>query len=221
MSAKDIDEMLSLAYEVEGLLLVAQRLGDDVPEVITTKLARKAGELADMAAAATQAATPAPIEEDVVEAQAQAQAVAGLPSDDYDPTETWQHDNGEEPGEVFAVDYEEPPHGGTSMPPADAGDNETKPADGDAADGEPLRVDEAVQRAMRRDLSRAFSINDRYRYCRELFGGDAAAMTAALGDLATLGSLAEAEAYCRDRLGWSGDGEVEQEFMQVLRHHFD
>ena len=35
---------------------------------------------------------------------------AHLPEEDYDADETWQHENGEEFKEVFALDYEEPQH---------------------------------------------------------------------------------------------------------------
>ena len=112
-----IEKMLSHVYEIEGLMLVTRRLGEEnTPDVITNKLKRKVRELADMCgvelkaaeAAAQPVETPQPavatgVEEPVQEAE-------HLPEEDYDADETWQHDNGEEFKEVFTLDYEEPKH---------------------------------------------------------------------------------------------------------------
>ena len=44
-----IEKMLSHVYEIEGLMLVTRRLGDEnTPEVITNKIQRKVRELAEM-----------------------------------------------------------------------------------------------------------------------------------------------------------------------------
>ncbi len=112
-----IEKMLSHVYEIEGLMLVTRRLGEEnTPDVITNKLKRKVRELADMCGVELKAAeavdqpveTPQPavatgVEEPVQEAE-------HLPDEDYDADETWQHDNGEEFKEVFTLDYEEPKH---------------------------------------------------------------------------------------------------------------
>ena len=104
--------MLSHVYEIEGLMLVTRRLGEEnTPEVITNKIQRKVRELAEMCGieltAAPQATPEPPADEENPENSLQAE---GLPEDDYDADETWQHDNGEEFKEVFALNYEEPKH---------------------------------------------------------------------------------------------------------------
>ena len=44
-----IEKMLSHVYEIEGLMLVSRRLGEEnTPEVITKKMHRKVRELAEM-----------------------------------------------------------------------------------------------------------------------------------------------------------------------------
>ena len=116
-----IEKMLSHVYEIEGLMLVTRRLGEEnTPEIISNKIRRKVRELAEMCgvelpvAAATAAEAPAA--ESPVEAVDEAPAVPEapeapaehLPEDDYDADETWQHDNGEEFKEVFTLDYQEP-----------------------------------------------------------------------------------------------------------------
>ena len=109
-----IEKMLSHVYEIEGLMLVTRRLGDEnTPDVITNKIQRKVRELAEMCGVtleAQPAATPAAAAHDAVE---------HLPEDDYDADETWQHDNGEEFNEVFKVNYEEPEHESSQVPVAD------------------------------------------------------------------------------------------------------
>lgn len=125
-----IEKMLSHVYEIEGLMLVSRRLGEEnTPDVITNKMYRKVRELAEMCgmslqpavvaepqAAAEPAEEPQPAETSEPAAPAVAPAPAEapenqdqhLPDEDYDADETWQHDNGEEFKEVFSLNYEEP-----------------------------------------------------------------------------------------------------------------
>lgn len=110
-----IEKMLSHVYEIEGLMLVTRRLGEEnTPDVITNKIKRKVRELADMCGVEL---TPAqPVQESAQPAVEPAQPVkepeppVHLPEEDYDADETWQHDNGEEFKEVFTLDYKEPEH---------------------------------------------------------------------------------------------------------------
>lgn len=107
-----IEKMLSHVYEIEGLMLVTRRLGDEnTPEVITNKIQRKVRELAEMCGV-TLEAQPAT-------APAEPVAAEHLPEEDYDADETWQHDNGEEFKEVFSLEYEEPKHEAEEVPVAD------------------------------------------------------------------------------------------------------
>jgi len=218
--------MLSHVYEIEGLLLVAQRQGGDTPGVIKDKISRKVRELAQMLDAAEQPVEPEP---------------EGLPSDDYDPNETWQHDNGVEPSEVFAIDYQEPQHQQVEPEPAEVPVADREPDEDisvefieadepeeDEADvyeaapaaGEPLRVDEKLQRTMSKDLRKAFSLNDRFRFRRELFGNDEAAMNEALDRIESMNTHLDAEHYFYNLLGWKRDDEVVKEFMQIVSNHF-
>jgi hypothetical protein len=121
-----IEKMLSHVYEIEGLMLVSRRLGEEnTPDVITNKMHRKVRELAEMCGIelapqrpATDAPEPeqAPVQEPVKAAMQEPEqahdvpATEHLPEEDYDADETWQHDNGEEFNEVFKLNYEEPEH---------------------------------------------------------------------------------------------------------------
>jgi hypothetical protein len=125
-----IEKMLSHVYEIEGLMLVSRRLGEEnTPDVITNKMYRKVRELAEMCGMTMQPAdapeeptapvppaAPAPAEsskpsepsENSEKIEPLERPVAHLPEEDYDADETWQHDNGEEFKEVFSLDFEEP-----------------------------------------------------------------------------------------------------------------
>ena len=116
-----IEKMLSHVYEIEGLMLVTRRLGEEnTPDVITNKIQRKVRELAEMCGVDLTPQAPAAEPEAPVEAPSEAPAEAPetpeepaaehLPEEDYDADETWQHDNGEEFKEVFSLDYKEPAH---------------------------------------------------------------------------------------------------------------
>ena len=110
--------MLSHVYEIEGLMLVTRRLGEEnTPDVITNKIKRKVRELAEMCGVELTPAqqpveAPKPTPEPVKEAKPvkEAEPTVHLPEEDYDADETWQHDNGEEFKEVFTLDYKEPEH---------------------------------------------------------------------------------------------------------------
>jgi len=217
MSAK-IEEMLSCCYEIEGLLHVAQRLSNDIPQVTLEKLRRKTQELAAMAQDLPQTA-PAPVKE---EPQPEPKPIPedpmmepeGLPSEDYDADETWQHDNGEEFKEVFTLDYEEPKHLAEPEP------EPAKEPVAETARREPLRVDEKLQRTLSRDLRKAFSINDRYRFMRELFNGSSDKMNRALDRIQAMSDYNQAEQYFYQECGWDSENDVVTEFMLVVRNHF-
>lgn len=160
-----IEKMLSHVYEIEGLMLVSRRLGEEnTPDVITNKLHRKVRELAEMCGmemappAAVQpaeqpAAQPVVNEAPVQEAPAQEEpapvADKSLPDEDYDADETWQHDNGEEFNEVFELNYEEPKHEplpAHEVPVADREPDEDITVEFIEADEEPVQ-DEPQQAA--------------------------------------------------------------------------
>lgn len=294
-----IEKMLSHVYEIEGLMLVSRRLGEEnTPDVITNKMRRKVRELAEMCGVE--------LSQQPSEETATAQSVPGnhLPEEDYDADETWQHDNGEEFKEVFALDYEEPQHGAvepdqvpvadrepddditvefieaddpveadepqpapavqppvfrmpvdTSDEPVPEPDPEMLPEVEDEPDitvefieagsdivpepedempvppvptefpepeepAAPMRVDEKLQRTLSKDIRKAISVNDRFRFQRELFAGSANAMNTAIEHIEMMNSYGNAELYFYSQLNWDRENEVVQDFMNLVRNHF-
>lgn len=66
-----------------------------------------------------------------------------------------------------------------------------------------------------------FSINDRYRYRRELFGGNDAAFSDALSRVAAMDSYDEAEGYFLEDCQWDPERPEVVDFMAVLRKYFE
>ena len=84
----------------------------------------------------------------------------------------------------------------------------------------PLRVDEKVQRTLSKDIRKAFSINDRFRFQRELFAGSADALNTAIAHIEAMRSYGNAELYFFSQLNWDRDNEVVKDFMTIVRNHF-
>lgn len=66
----------------------------------------------------------------------------------------------------------------------------------------------------------AFTINDRYRFRRELFGNSDAEMIDTLELLAAMSSADEAEEYLFDDLGWDRTNDDVADFMAIVRRRF-
>ena len=70
------------------------------------------------------------------------------------------------------------------------------------------------------DLRKAFTINDRFRFRRELFGGDDKAMMDVIAHLSDAQTFADAQAYL-DTLTWDADNEAVAEFKDIVSTFFN
>ena len=92
--------------------------------------------------------------------------------------------------------------------------------DDEVLDDDALTLDEALQRSMSRDLRKAFSLNDRFRYRRELFGNSDVEMNDTLNLVETMHSYSEAEEFFYGDLEWDSESPEVKDFMAVIRNHF-
>ena len=157
-------------------------------------------------------------------------------SDDWDGS---RHDSPEEPAAEMTFDYEEPAKiitddGDTPAGTIDdnAGNDNYAPCrtepesdntndnDGNGYADETVTVDALLQRNMSRDLKKAFTINDRFRYRRELFGNSDIEMNDALNLVEAMQSYSEAEEYFYDMLNWDKQSPEVADFMSIIRNHF-
>lgn len=235
----DIRKMIAEAYELEGLLLLADNRGADTPEYVFTAIGEKLDRLQmllgeregdegeetqedacmvenDVADAGSEEPEPEP-EEDVAEVTAE-QVADG------------EYDNEQEPMVELVLDDEptaepdaETPNVADETEDVEAEDNieeETEANEKTSDDSEPLRLDEKLQRSRSKDLKSAFSLNDTFRFRRELFGNSAAEMTDALHMVEAMHSFDEAEDYFYGDLGWDRESDDVKEFMAIIKNHF-
>lgn len=83
-----------------------------------------------------------------------------------------------------------------------------------------ITLDEAFIRNKAKDLKCAFSLNDTFRFRRELFGNSAADMNDAIDLVNAMNSYEEAEDYFINDLGWDAESDEVGEFMEIIRNHF-
>lgn len=235
----DIRKMIAEAYELEGLLLLADNRGADTPEYVFTAIGEKLDRLQmllgeregdegeemqedacmvenDVADAGSEEPEPEP-EEDVAEVTAE-QVADG------------EYDNEQEPMVELVLDDEptaepdaETPNVADETEDVEAEDNieeETEANEKASDDSKPLRLDEKLQRSRSKDLKSAFSLNDTFRFRRELFGNSAAEMTDALHMVEAMHSFDEAEDYFYGDLGWDRESDDVKEFMAIIKNHF-
>ncbi|MGN0231257.1 MAG: hypothetical protein ACI4A8_03490 [Muribaculaceae bacterium] len=85
---------------------------------------------------------------------------------------------------------------------------------------EQVRLDDVLQRNISKNLKRAFTLNDRFRYRRELFENSDVQMSNALDLVETMHSYAEAEEYFYGDREWDRESPEVKDFMEIIRKHF-
>ena len=103
---------------------------------------------------------------------------------------------------------------------SDYGYNDIQDAVPNASDGNTLRVDELLTRREALDLRRAFTLNDKFRYRRELFGSNDALFADTLDALSAMTSLDEALDYLYNNLGWEPENDDVKDFVATVTNHF-
>lgn len=83
-----------------------------------------------------------------------------------------------------------------------------------------IKVDELLSRREARDLRRAFTLNDKFRFRRELFGSNDALFGQVLTRLSELEDMPEAESYLYDYLGLDPDNDDVKDFVAIVANHF-
>lgn len=236
----DIRKMIAEAYELEGLLLLADNRGADTPEYVFTAIGEKLDRLQmllgeregdegeetqedacmvenDVADAVSEEPEPEP-EEDVAEVTAE-QVADGEYDNEQEPMVELVLDD-EPTAEPTAEPDAETPNVADETEDVEAEDNieeETEANEKASDDSEPLRLDEKLQRSRSKDLKSAFSLNDTFRFRRELFGNSAAEMTDALHMVEAMHSFDEAEDYFYGDLGWDRESDDVKEFMAIIK----
>ena len=264
-----LEQLLKQVLELEGLILVAQRRGEETPLAVHQLISEKAAQIGAFAAAEKPADEPAKqnaidaLPDDEPDDDITLEFVdedADTTDEDADATDTAAADEEPQPEpEVTVVVDDEPevvvevvpepePAEGPEAEPQpepepepesieeettaqEAADAESEPeiaADAEpvtaddftTVDDEPVRLDEALQRNMVKDLHHAFSLNDRFRYRRELFGNSDQVMEETLNHIESMATFDEAENYFYNDLEWEYDSPEVADFMVIIKNYF-
>ena len=242
-----LETLLKQVLELEGLLLIAEKRGNDVPNLVIDMIKQKAaaiGELAGVAASDNKQgidALPddepddditvefvddedAPSADEPVEAESSA-PVAAEPEPVVAPEPSVvQPEPAPEPTPVSEPEptpVDEPESEPVEAPTPEEVEPEAESEEFEPdPDDQPLTLDEALHRDMTKDLRQAFSLNDRYRYRRELFGNSDSVMNETLNLIEAMHSFDEAEDYFYNDLQWEHDSPEVADFMVIIKNHF-
>lgn len=205
-----ISKILSQVYELEGLLLVIDKHGLDTPAVVYDSIRDHASTIHEMTKLLE---APAPVVSPVVDDTPTPEPPVLSEPKETEPIQ-------EETEQTFLAQDDD-------LPPRNPDDEPKEvftfniPAESDKPDAPTMRVDEKLQRSISKDLRRAFSVNDRFRFRRELFGNNEADFVDAINMIEAMHSYDEATEYFLTDLGWDEEVPEVNEFLNIVRHHFD
>lgn len=193
--------MLSLALEIEGLLLLLQRRGDLVHPEVASLLNKKISELAQLAGNVKIA--PVPVAE-----SDHHNVVTPHASLDSTPAKA-----------------EEPIATSTSLPEVKEPEvaPESKPAVSEVVEEVVPHVSNLLHEEHAKavsDVTPKFTINDRFRFRKELFDGDGSAFDEALATIASMSSAKEIEEYLSDDLCLDLENQDVADFLTIVTSRF-
>jgi hypothetical protein len=85
---------------------------------------------------------------------------------------------------------------------------------------QPLSLNDAIEKNKLSDLRKAFSLNDRFRYQRILFGGRQDVMDKVISDINNHHSLKESLSYLKEELRWDISDPTVNDFIKKLEIRF-
>lgn len=100
----------------------------------------------------------------------------------------------------------------------DSGSGNIRQSDPRRASG--LFLNDLLEKKNFSDFRKAFSLNDRFRFRRELFGGDEARMNKVINDLNDLHSYEDSVTYLNNELKWNIEDEAVADFIKLLEKRF-
>lgn len=204
MADKDLTGLLNLSYEIEGLLMLHINRGDEASPEMKNLLIKKAemllagikGEECDSASVSK------PVEAVICE-----EAV----DDATEIAESAVESELEEADEPEKVDETEE---------VDEPVNITPTINDSLLSSSPLTLDQKISRDSATDISKAFTLNDRFRFRRELFRNSDGEFMETIEVLGAMSSMEEAEDYFFNDLCWDSENPVVKEFMAIVAKHF-
>ena len=194
MKEKNYEALMALTFEIEGLLMLMRERGGDCPAEAEILLASKARMLADYFSETS--------EENMKDSEPEVETIETIKIEakEADPVSKVSQDNEEADGNKDVH---------LDVPTFDQ-----------IGFDQSIRLDEKLARDSARDLRRAFTLNDRFRFRRELFGNSENRLVEAIDIIDAMNSLDEAEEYFYGDLGWDRESDDVKDFMAIVANHF-
>lgn len=195
----DPKKLLDTCLEIEGLLaLVVVRNGhcsSETYELLKSKAAHLKEEVFSMQPVAAESVKQ-PVDEIITVGEI-------VHPDEYQPQEIVAESQESEESEVEVADVE--------MPAADV-TSESEPVEAPAV--------KPVRKTTNESLMAMFSINDKFLYCRELFGSSREEMNEALDVISNMNSTEEIEDYLFNDLCLDSKNETVKAFLNTMSSRF-
>ena len=224
----NIDKLIALNLEMEGLLRIVKerssqdakkRFYDALTEYVSISENSAYTTENDESAFNTEPVEPTPVEEFMPDEEIPAEMAEAIITT-FDEDEKIEADETEPETEEEEVLIQ------TDMAAEDSvkSDDTTETVDDselpDNEPGEQLRVDEMLTKREARDLRKAFTLNDKFRFRRELFCNNDPLFISTLNILSSMKSLDEAERYLTDNMGWDPESEDFKDFVAIIANHY-
>lgn len=121
--------------------------------------------------------------------------------------------------ENAAID-KQPEHTDVAEQPVSPSQPQPAPPLSDKVAPQGLSVNEILEKRKLSDFRKAFSLNDRFYFRRELFAGNEARMNQVIDYLDRLHSYEESLVYLKQELEWSLDDQAVADFVKLLEKRF-
>lgn len=223
MTLQEIKDLKDKVYEIEGLLELAQLREDKIAELEPLILARinalnEKSDIAECPAVGEEYSENinAAVEEEIEETQPELEEMEELEEEEYFSEEKDEDPVAEQ--EEAPVVYPQPTGVITEL----FEENDTVSVSREADDLELPEIDEP-EKVIGRSIhpgKPAFTLNDRFRFRRELFSNSDAEYSSAMDLIASMDSYEEAEEYFLDELGWSLENPEVKDFMDIIQKYF-
>ena len=195
----NVDTLLTHVYEIEGLLLVMQRHQQEVPQLVIDRLKEAVNQLHDEAQLIENESSPGvPVIE-----------VAEQPAMPVTAQEPAPEPIKEEPAQ--APEHVEAPK------PVEA-EETTAPAEPQEATAPAVKA--AEKKHEQHDVTAAFSINDRFLFLRELFGGNSQQFNDAIGVIQRMSNIDQVQQFVTDVLQLDSSNDIVKEFIRLINLSF-
>ena len=232
-----IKAILSQVYELEGLLLLIDNHGKETNKLVYQLIAEKAENISQMAKilddseplpepAPMPEPEPEPVPEPMPEPEPERIVPEKMPDefidDDFDDDFVDASEDSEpdvttdEPDEPDYID-EEP-----ELPEVPEISDDFGIVDSPAIpEDEPVFNDVITRSMAHDDFRKMLTLNDKFRFRRELFENSEKLFADALNTIDAMRSFAEAEDYFFNTLEWDKESEEVAEFMSKLKAYFE